>query len=268
MSAFEPLTKRELRELRELVREPGIRREQNAIVLEGRRIIEDALAHGIAIRDVVFDADRIARDAALRKIAETARAKGIAVGVAPADRFAKISSLRTPPGVLAIADRPAFDFDAILARDHIRLVAAIGLQDPTNVGALIRNALAFSVDALLVTPETADPYGPRATRAASGTVLELPIFERDARAVRTIANDHDMHVYAADSHQGEPIDTVDFAPRSLVVFGAEAAGLPDDFLEADDVRVRIPIDARVESLNVTSAAAILLHRFRGSECAE
>lgn len=263
MSTFEPLTKRELLDLRELVREPRARRAQSVVVLEGRRIIEDALARGTALRRIVLDSERLTQDDALRAIADKAHQRDIDVRMAPPDRFARVSSLRTPPGILAVADRPAFDLDEILARDRIRLVAVFGLQDPTNVGALIRNALAFSIDALLITPQSADPYSPRATRAASGTVLELPIFERDAAAIRALASEARATVYAADAHSGDALDTVSIADRSLVVFGAEAAGLPDDFLQPDDVRVRIPIDARVESLNVTSAAAILLHRFRG-----
>lgn len=261
MMEIQALTRREAAALRDVIRRPAARDAADVLVLEGRRLVCDALDAGTQIRQIVVDSTKLDDAGQLTELISAAIGKGVDVRRLPPEQFDRLSSLKTPPGVLALAQRPHFDLDTVIARPDLVCVAALGVQDPNNVGALARNALAFGIDALLLTADCADVFSPRGVRASSGSVLHLPVFRRSPVEIRELSRRHGLPIHAADAAAPTSIDDMTAPPRALVVFGAEGAGIPADFLEDGDTCFRIPIDPRIESLNITSAAAIVLQRF-------
>src|SRR5262245_45444659 len=126
-----------------------------------------------------------------------------------------------------------------------------GISDPGNVGAVIRTALAFVGGSVVLGPDCADPFGPRAVRASMGAVFSEPL-------VRTGIEPTARPRAALVAHGGEPLEALDGA--ATICLGAEREGLPEDVLDTCDVRVTIPVRDGVESLNVAAAAAIALQR--------
>ncbi len=126
-----------------------------------------------------------------------------------------------------------------------------GVADPGNVGAVVRTAAALVGGSVALGPDCADPYGPRAVRASMGAVFSEPLLRTGIEATPEPRA-------ALVAQGGESIDRLDGA--ATLCLGAEREGLPDEVVEACDVRVTIPLRAEAESLNVAAAAAIALHR--------
>jgi TrmH family RNA methyltransferase len=125
-----------------------------------------------------------------------------------------------------------------------------GVSDPGNVGAVVRTALALVGGSVVLGPDCADPFGPRAVRASMGAVFAEPLVRAGVHATP-------QPRAALVAHGGEPLEALDGA--ATICLGAEREGLPGEVLEACDVRVTIPLREGVESLNVAAAAAIALH---------
>jgi len=153
----------------------------------------------------------------------------------------------------------------VLAQPSLFGVYGEHLQDPANVGAIIRTAAALNVDALWLTPESADVYNPKVVRASAGAVLSLPIFVTEHVGRLTAKG---MVVFAAEAGSGDAIhlESIRTVPKRLVVaVGNESRGLSAQTVKQAACRFTIPLSRHVESLNVAASVAIALHYLRRVE---
>jgi TrmH family RNA methyltransferase len=202
----------------------AIREHAHEIVLEGPKFVADALASGWT------------------PIAKVTRGVDVSDDV-----FDSLAETRTPQNTLGLFERPREDAAAILARRDTLIVALDAVQDPGNVGTIVRLAAAFDAAGVLLLPGCADPFGPKAIRASAGAILHVPIAS---------AASLDGNLFAT-SMDGAAVDPP--ARDAILVFGNEGSGVSKEVL-ARAKRIAIPMTNRVESLNVASAAAILLAR--------
>ncbi len=257
------MTRQRLIDLAGLHRRRG-RDTHGAFLVEGVRSVEAALDAGAPLVEIV-----VADDAAdgPRIAALVARA-GVPVAVVPARDVARISDAQASQGVVAVADRIVTDDVAALA-DVRTVVLLDGVQDPGNVGAVIRSAAWFGIDAVVVDAKTADPEGPKAVRASMGGLWDVAIIR-----VPTLDDSLDVLAGAGAALWGADMGGTDasaWSPpeRTALVLGSEAHGLSPDVAGRLDGRVTIARHGRagtragVESLNVVVAAGILLHAWRG-----
>ncbi|MCS7235650.1 MAG: RNA methyltransferase [Armatimonadota bacterium] len=164
-----------------------------------------------------------------------------------------ISDVKTPQPVAAVVRLPEV---VPLGRLRWRwLAVADGLQEPGNLGALVRTAHAAGFDAVVVLPNTADPFHPRALRGSAGSCLALPLACATPEEVCAAAR-----VWVADPRGEVDYRQADYRPPVALVFGSEAAGARHPWPGARTVRV--PLAPGVESLNVTAAAAVLMYEAR------
>lgn len=247
------------RALNDPARRRQVERRGGYFVVEGLLALEALLTSPYPVRSVLADEQRARRVAAL--VGGSAP-----VIVRPRHEVASVAGFDFHRGVLAAADRLPLPAVADLVARARLVVVVEGLGDHENVGALFRNAAAFGADAVLLDPTTADPLYRRSVRVSLGHVLRVPWtrlapWPAGLRQLR----DRGIAVLALTPDPGaEPIDDVVApalppGPVALVV-GAEGPGLTGAALTAADRRVRIPIAAGVDSLNVATAAAIALHR--------
>jgi TrmH family RNA methyltransferase len=162
-------------------------------------------------------------------------------------------------GILLLAEMPRTDVRSVLSTTIPLVLAAHGVQDPGNLGSILRSARALGAGGLVALEGSADPFGSRAVRAAMGTQFTLPVasgttgdFLREARAAG-------RQIVAADPAAADTPVMVDLARPTAILVGSEGAGLPREVLAAADRRVRIPMSPGVSSLNVHAAAAALLY---------
>jgi TrmH family RNA methyltransferase len=228
-------------------------------VLEGFKLVEEALAAGAGIVECAVAAEVLAGPhAALVARLENG---GTAVRVLAADVLGALSETQASQGILAIARRPAFDEERIF-RGTPLIVVGVGIQNPGNVGALLRTAEAAGATGAYLTTESADPLSWKALRGSMGSAFRLPhvtgarvedvLASLSARGVTTVAT-------AASADDGAAYDAMDFTGPVAFLFGNEGTGLPPDVAGLASRRVAIPMAPPVESLNVAVAAGIVLY---------
>lgn len=177
----------------------------------------------------------------------------------------KLAGTRSTQGVFALFETPATDPAPLLAAAR-RILALEGVQDPGNVGTLLRSAAAFGFDAVLLGPGCAAPFSPKVLRASMGAAGRLPLGVcADLPAALGALRGRGVACLAAALYKARPLDAVgtQFPGGVCVVIGSEGQGLSDAAIAACSAAVRIPMTDRVESLNAGVAGSILLWHFRG-----
>lgn len=163
-----------------------------------------------------------------------------------------------PQGVLVVARAPAAELAAQETGGSGVVLVLDAVQDPGNLGTLLRTADAFGVRYVALLPGTVDPWNPKVVRASAGSVFRVPVVSTDRDALLGWLRAHEFTILAADA-SGEPFDDVDVPLRSALVVGNEGAGLHPELAAAAQRLVGVPVRPGTESLNVGVAAGILLH---------
>lgn len=270
------ITSRENRWLKEfrVALRGGLPTESGAVGAEGARLVEEALRSGCEIEAVLFSESGQRHHARLAPFLDRPE---IAFPVLrTTDRlFEGIADTEHPQGVAALVRPRKATLDELLqtpAETCSPLLAVLaGVQDPGNVGTILRTAAAFGATGAVTagSPQsgTASPYGPKALRASAGAALHLPILAGMSLAilltqlkiagVTTLASS----VNETESREGGALAPwqVDWCRPVALLIGNEGAGLPEEFERAADARVRIPISSGIESLNAAAAAAVLFY---------
>jgi TrmH family RNA methyltransferase len=177
--------------------------------------------------------------------------------------FNSVSTTVTPQGVIAVARWQAVPFEKALARARERgwpLVVLDGVQDPGNVGTIVRTAAAAGAPAVAFLEGTADPLGPKAVRASAGNVFRIAVAEARWQDMEAMKG---LEVWGAAAEGGEPLDEAPIEGAGALVLGSEAHGLRHGGVR----KVTIPAAEGVESLNVAAAAAVLLFELRRRQAA-
>jgi TrmH family RNA methyltransferase len=253
-----PLTRAQAARVRQLYRDKRVRNAEGAFIIEGAKLVYDVLArHAACVQMLVRAAGHPETDQQ-RLVRESVDVRSFRC---PAPLFSSLSDLESPQGILAVVTQPSWNDDEVF--DNPRVFGLYGeqLQDPANVGAIIRTAAALGVDALWLTPESADIYNPKVVRATAGALLSLPIcFVRDV----SIFARRGCAIFTAECGSRETVqmETIRNVPKRLVVaLGNESRGLSAQTIKQAACRFTIPLARQIESLNVAATAAIALHYF-------
>ena len=236
-------------------------REANVLLLDGPHLVESALGAGVRVTAALVAADRANRPDMARLVAAL-HAAGVHLVAATAPVMDAASPVRSASPIVALAERPPVDEDRLYGGAAPILIAA-SVQDPGNLGAIVRVAHAAGAAGVVAADGAADPFGWKALRGSMGSVFHLPVAVR-ARledAVRT-ARSRGWRIAAAVPRGGTPYLEADLRERTAIVIGSEGSGLPDRLVESADLRLTIPMAPGVESLNAAVAAAILLYEAR------
>jgi TrmH family RNA methyltransferase len=237
-----------------------VRGDDARLLLDGWHLLADALSAGLRMDWVAVDASRPPADPSLL---EGARASGALVAQVTAAVMDALSPVRSASGIVAVCPRPAIEPAALVAPAPALVLAAFGVQDPGNVGAIVRSVDAAGATGVLLDHETADPWSWKALRASMGSTFRVPVYRDDTARDRVRAwRRQGLRVIAADSREGVSMYDMPLTDPIVLALGAEGAGVPDDVLALADARVRIPMRARVDSLNVAVAAALLAYEAR------
>jgi TrmH family RNA methyltransferase len=175
--------------------------------------------------------------------------------------FTSAVSTETPQGVAALVKLKSAKLEDLLEQvGQDFLVAGVGgIQDPGNLGTIIRSAEAFSARGVLIGEKTVSQFNPKVVRASAGSVFRELIVRVRLSEVLPMLKDRGLRVVASSSHKGRPADQIDWSGPLALLIGNEGAGLPAEILGEADEWVTIPHSSRVESLNAGIAAAILLY---------
>jgi len=225
------------------------------ILLDGEHLVDEALDAQVPLEVLLTDG----RAPAL--VARAVRA-GATIFDATAAVLQAASPVRSPSGVLAIANwspRPAVE---ILATSEARVLALVDVQDPGNVGAVIRAADALGATGVLALGRTADPGGWKALRGAMGSTFRVAVGRGELADVLEEARRLRVRVVATTAGTGTALNDARLRAPVLVLLGNEGAGLPPDVADAADLSVTIPMRPGVNSLNVAVTAALVLYEMQ------
>jgi len=246
---------------RELARNPPGTGLERDLLLDGAHLLAEARASHLQIESAAFDHE-VLSSPEIRALAEKLAADGTDVFIVSRKSLEAMSPVKTPSGVVAIVRRSLVSLkDAINGSGSAEplVVIAHDVQDPGNVGAIVRTAEATSATAVIVTPGSADPFGWKALRGSMGSSLRMRVARADLKEVLQQCRHDRVQTIALTPRGGQPFFAVDFQGPSALVLGSEGAGLPDSARRQADHQVSIPMGGPVESLNVGVAAALVLY---------
>jgi TrmH family RNA methyltransferase len=184
--------------------------------------------------------------------------------------FASVAGTEAPQGVAALFRQPEWTFedvlrgapsrDGALSGDVPLVVVLAGVQDPGNVGTILRSAEAFSATGAIASRGTADPWSPKSVRASAGSALRLPVLRGIALPILLAQlRVAQVRVYSASCKTQKPRGVADLREASAIFIGSEGHGLPAEVEHASDAQISVPMSEAVESLNAAVAASIVLY---------
>ncbi len=181
------------------------------------------------------------------------------------EAFDSVAETVTPQGVLAVVEMPEYSIESMISGQEARLLLLESLRDPGNLGTVIRTAEAAGMNGVILSGDSVDMFNPKVVRATMGAILRVPFVYTD-NFTETLQRLKDSRVtlFAAHLQGSVPYTEAEYGNRCGIMIGNEANGLTDEAAQQADVRVRIPMDGQVESLNAAVAAAILMYRARYS----
>lgn len=230
-------------------------------LLDGWHLVGEALNAGIEIESAAVAGEPGSTEARAR-VAQLDDA-GVPVWHVSDAVMQALSPVRTPSGVVALIRQPDVDETRVLRPHPALVLVGVGLQDPGNVGAMIRAAEAGGATGVVLTGESASPWGWKALRAAMGSTFRLPVLRMaDIAAACGRLRAGGLRIVATVPRTGAPMHDVDLRGPVALLLGGEGSGLSSDLLERADAGVSIPMCAPVESLNVAVAAGLLVYEAR------
>jgi TrmH family RNA methyltransferase len=246
----------------------GVTRE-GWLAIEGPILFEEALAAG---RYLARDGRRSPAGPILRSVLATERQAerfdeslrrlpdDVEVNVVSDVLFERVTQTQTPQGIAAFVELPGHDPDRVMGRPDALVVVACELQDPGNLGSIMRSAQALGATALAALRNTVSPFNPKTVRSSAGAVFRLPLFPaQDPPSLLARLRRLGLRILATDSRSPVRVSDVDLRGPIALLVGQEAAGLDAGLMRQADERVAIPIRSGTDSLNAAAAAGVVLY---------
>lgn len=244
-----------LKELRLAFRRAQLTAEGECAI-EGVKLVEEALRHGRHLASVFFsESARPLAEKLLPQIGERTETL-----VLPNALFNSIVPSETPQGVAALVKLQSFSAAQLLDRSaNGPLVVAAGLQDPGNLGTILRSAEAFGAAGIFLTEGTVSPYNWKVLRGSAGSIFRLPFVQISSGELIALLRRRGVRLLATSSHTGTPLPEANWTLPLAIFIGNEGAGLPREMMHQMDETLAIPQAETVESLNAGVAASIILY---------
>ena len=224
--------------------------------VEGFRIIEEAIRSGLKLRAVFISES--GQDRAARLLPQVH--SHVETVLIPDKLFSSVVPTDAPQGVAALVHVKTHDFEDLLGSTASGcLLVVAGLQDPGNLGTILRSAEAFGAKGVLLGEGTVSAYNSKVVRASAGSIFRIPVAKSELKPSIAKLRSQGIRLIATSSHKGTPLPEVGLSGDVAIFVGNEGAGVDKRLLPEMDELVMIPHSARVESLNAGIAASIILY---------
>lgn len=231
---------------------------ENLVCIEGLRAISRAYKAGLEIRSF-FLCPEMLRGTNGQGMARNIIARGAPAFVVSAKTFASLVDWDGPDGLVALVKLPHFTLQDIALGTHNAILVLDGLQIPGNIGTIIRCADGAGADAIIITNRKQRLSHPKLVRSSTGSLFSFPIIEAETnQAIYWLKQQH-FQVITTDTEASTSYRQANYAGRVAVVMGNEHSGISQQWYEAHDVSVSIPMNGRADSLNVGNAAVLMLY---------
>ena len=223
--------------------------------IESVRTIEEAIRSGLKFRAVFFSESGKAR--AERLLPQLG--SHVETLLLPDSIFSSAVGTESPQGVAALVKLKTHALEDLFRTPEPLIVVAAGVQDPGNLGTVMRSAEAFDAAGVVATERTVSPLNSKAVRASAGSLFRLPVAHAKIKELLPILAEHSVRLLGTTSHKGVPLPQADFKRAVAICIGNEGAGLPKELIAKVDSNIVIPHSDKVESLNAGIAASIVLY---------
>ena len=236
------------------------RTEDGHCAIEGLRIVEEAIRSGLRFQSIFFRES--AQNLAERLLPQIGAQ--VETLLLPDKLFDGTVPSETPQGVAALVRWKTFSLDDVLERLQVGpIIVVAGLQDPGNLGTILRSAEAFGSAGVLLGEGTVSPFNSKVIRASAGSLFRIPLVSSkafgDLAAILPKFRTHTVRLIATSSHKGTPLDQANLTQPCAIFIGSEGSGLPKTLMAQVDELIAIPHTAQVESLNAGVAGSIVLY---------
>ena len=223
--------------------------------IESVRTLEEAIRSGLKFRAVFFSESGKSRaDRLLPQLGAH-----VETLLLPDSIFSSAVDTESPQGVAALVKLKAHSIEDLFRAADPLIVIAAGVQDPGNLGTIIRSAEAFGATGVALTEGTVSHLNSKALRGSAGSLFRLPVVQGKIKDLLPILAEHHMRLLGTTSHKGAPLPEADLKGAIAICIGNEGSGLPKELLAKVDSNVVVPHSEKVESLNAGIAASIVLY---------
>ncbi len=233
------------------------RKKEQAFLIEGIKMVEEALRDNADVKMVIAAPSLVQHHG--KGVLKLAESRGVDILWISERLMDAIAESKTPQPIMAIIRMKQHSEEQLLAHSSRLIVVAHQLQDPGNLGTIIRTAEAVGASGVAVTTHTVDPFNAKAIRASMGSVLRLPVVHvGDPSHFIRKCKQKGFQTVATVLTGGKTHFDLDLTKPTVVILGQEGVGLSEDVMADVDLRVRIPMTETIDSLNVATAAAVML----------
>lgn len=237
-----------VKNLLKLIEKSSERRTQNLIVVEGKRELDLAIAAGMEIEQLFF-----------------CDVLGANANAVPASQyfeisrevFAKLAYREKSDGYIGLLKPKYYSLQTLPIGPNPFIIVLEAVEKPGNLGAIMRTADAANIDAVIICDPKTDIYNPNAIRSSVGCLFTVPIALTNNEELKEWFEEKDIHYYAAALTASKEYTDIDFKLSSAIIMGTEATGLSDFWLDEPDRQIKIPMQGKIDSLNVSISAAVL-----------
>lgn len=224
-------------------------------IVSGLRAVKECLKNPQQCIQLICDENR--QDLLLQLDAEAIR--HIPPATIPSNELLKLLDEKTPQGLCLVCAKPdtSIDLSRIKGRNYLYVDR---INDPGNLGTIIRSASWFAINGILLSPDSADPFQLKVARSTAGTIFNVPLYERIQIQDLESLKKRGYTLYATDINEGEELASISFKNKNIFLFGSEAHGLDKSLQDICDKKCYIKSFGKGESLNLASAASIIMHR--------
>lgn len=229
-------------------------------IVEGTRIVHDALQDGAKVEYILF-CDAFLHTANGKKLLQILSKKNFKIYHIPDKLFQDISDTQTPQGIMAVLSYQEFNLQDIISNSQGFFILLDRIQDPGNLGTIIRTADAAGASAVLMSKGCADLYNLKTIRATMGSGFHFPIIQGigDTQEIICQLKENDFKIISTDLTAERYYYQIDYDGKIAILIGNEANGILPEILEGSDAVVKIPILGKAESLNASIAASIVMY---------
>lgn len=253
---IESSTNAQIKKIKKIKKNARFRREQGLFAIEGWKMVQEAVRHGLA-RDIYVSEE------ALEQWQEKPFSSNMPVQVLSSGLFQELSDTVSPQGVLALVEMPHYTLDEICTGQTASLLILENIQDPGNLGTMMRTAEGAGMSGVLLGKGCVDIYNPKAIRATMGSLFRVPFLYSDELTTDIeLLKTRGFTIYAAHLAGEVEYRQETYEGRTGILIGNEANGLSDEISTRADRLVKISMEGELESLNAAVCAALLMYEVR------
>jgi len=231
----------------------------NQFLIEGIKLVREALTCDVNISSLLYH-NKASNNTDIQEIISACLKKGISVYELEEKPYLEVSETKTPQGIIGIGYKKIYDMDLLIKKDNYNVVLLEEVQDPGNVGTIIRTADAFGFDFVILSKGCADIYSGKTIRSTMGSLFHIPVIDcLDIAEVISTLNNAEVLTLAATPHGGAACYDIEYKNRNTIIIGNESKGLSDTVMNMVKIKANIPMLGKAESLNASVAASTIMY---------